>query len=208
MALSPMTMPLSGHLTSLSILSMPTSRLRMCATIMSPAVSTLSPSLADTLYQEVKPSSWDNLYTSSSVTLLWSVRSLLLANNIVGIYKNIINEISFYETQNQQLAFAPSVVITLLSRSSFHFLTASKVVLRVRSKTTKAAAASLKKICNYSVTARRYRVQVPIIYSSHVPEPLLASNVPQLETDYRVFTVVYYLNKQNGIVLLSSFQSQ
>ena len=91
MALSPMTIPLSGHLTSLSILSMPTSRLRMCATIMSPAVSTLSPSLADTLYQEVKPSSWDNLYTSSSVTLLWSVRSLLLANNIVGIYKKYYN---------------------------------------------------------------------------------------------------------------------
>ena len=44
--------------------------------------------------------------------------------------------------------FWPSDVMTLLSRSSFHLLTASKVVLRVRSNTTKAAAASLKNICN------------------------------------------------------------
>ena len=78
--------PRSGKRSSLSILSIPTSRCRMWLTIMSPAVSTLSPSLAETLYQEVKPSSRDNLYTSSSVTLLWSVRSLLLARRIVGIF--------------------------------------------------------------------------------------------------------------------------
>ena len=86
------------------------------------------------------------------------------------------------------LTFWPSDVMTLLSRSSFHLLTASKVVLRVRSNTTKAAAASLKNICN---DWRDWGWAVsPVIYSGHVPKPLLTSDVPQLQPHYRVLAVV------------------
>ena len=89
---------------------------------------------------------------------------------------------------------APSEVTTLLSRSSFHLLTASKVARRVRSNTTKAAAASLKNICKWPELDWA-RLLVPVVYSRHVAEPLLARDVPQLQPHHRVLAVVYNLNR-------------
>ena len=44
--------------------------------------------------------------------------------------------------------------------------------------------------------ARLARLLVPVIYSGHVAEPLLARDVPQLQPHHRVLAVVYNLNRK------------